>query len=101
MSCNFIAGFFLLAESQRSTVSRADSEGTPFVTYTTAISCKLFDHLIPADVRVFTRPGDPALFDNTIAWVIAKASFPSNKCVNLDAIICQPFRGDPNAPGYE
>ncbi|KAJ7897742.1 hypothetical protein B0H13DRAFT_1884579 [Mycena leptocephala] len=52
---------------------------------------------------VYSSSGDAPVPDNTIAFVVAKASTPTSKPIKLDALYLSAFRGDPNGHwnGYE
>ncbi|CDO69900.1 hypothetical protein BN946_scf184884.g59 [Trametes cinnabarina] len=99
-----IFGFFALAGGVRRSTPRASSSSSASVTfhcyYSTVIQCSSGSAL-PAELRVYSPPGQNPLPNNTIVFLTAKLHLRSALPVLMDAMHLYPFPGDVNDMDYE
>ncbi|KDQ23458.1 hypothetical protein PLEOSDRAFT_162504 [Pleurotus ostreatus PC15] len=100
MSTVTIFGFFGLANSKPSVSQSSGSSRSYHTHYSTVIQCSAGCSL-PADVRIYAPLTTPALPDNTVAFIVARAHFPPDEPAALDAYHIIPMPGDPNSDAYE
>lgn len=101
MSQLIVFGFFGLGAGRRvSTLKPGSSTKVYHVFYSTTVQRVSADPC-PAEIRIYSPYGDTILPDNTVAFVVAKAQFPVNEPVLLEASTLIPMPGDPSDEDYE
>ena len=104
MSSFNVFGFFALAQGKRiATYLPGATFPIHHVHYVTSLKSTSDDIATypSATLRVYSGSGDAPLPDNTIAFVVAKASAPTGKPIELDALYLSAFRGDPKDDQYD
>ncbi|KAJ6540399.1 hypothetical protein B0H19DRAFT_1175595 [Mycena capillaripes] len=103
MSSFNVFGFFALAQGKRvATYAPGATFPIHHNHYNTSMKSNSDDVVNPsATLRVYSGSGDAPLPDNTIAFVVSKASAQTGKPVELDALYLSAFPGDPNDDQYE
>ncbi|KAF8834996.1 hypothetical protein BDN67DRAFT_913797 [Paxillus ammoniavirescens] len=101
MSSITIFGFFRLAAGRRVASQKPGASTKSYhCFYTTALQCSS-GVALPAELRVYSPFNDTMLEDNTVAFVVAKAHFPRNESVLLEASHVVPLPGDPSSDEYD
>jgi hypothetical protein len=101
MSSFNAVGFFALADGRR-VATHTPGNNFPFhhCHYTTSLK-SLDNTNVSATLRVYSGAGDAPLANNSVVFVVAKASSQAGKPVELDAIVFTPMPGDINDDHYE
>lgn len=101
MSSLIFVGIFSLRNGHHVTTSFTKRSGEKATTchahYATAVVCRQ-PPLLPAEIRIYSRSGDPLLPENTVAVVVAKGYVPAGDVAGdllLDALYIAPFPGNP------
>ncbi|KAI1781810.1 hypothetical protein LXA43DRAFT_1054572 [Ganoderma leucocontextum] len=111
----FTFGFFALGGGNRRPVQKPVSPSkklhppapassppsTWFNFYSTTIQCSDNTSAPPAEIRIYSPPGDIPHPDNTIAFIVAKVHTPDTGPILLDAICMYPIPGNPLSADYE
>lgn len=104
MSSSIVVGFLALAGGERvRTVKAGSTTAIYHCVYNTTIQTTS-GVLFPASLRVYSPYKDVALPDNTVAFVIAKASIPASvpgETILLEAVRAVAVPGDPADDDYE
>ncbi|KAM5542575.1 hypothetical protein V8D89_003670 [Ganoderma adspersum] len=109
----FTFGFFAIANGVRQPVVKpvsptkkasstpSASSSTWYNFYSTTIQYSDAAAALPAQIRVYSPPGDLPLAEDTIAFMVAKVHIPDKGLILLDAICMHPLPGNPQSSDYE
>ncbi|KAH7904539.1 hypothetical protein BJ138DRAFT_1019010 [Hygrophoropsis aurantiaca] len=101
MSSLTLFGFLCLAAGRRLQTTKPGSPSKTYhAFYATALQ-SASGSSVSAEIRVYSPFNDTILPDNTVAFVVAKAFFPNNDTVLLDASHVIPMPGDPSSDDYD
>ncbi|KAH7919836.1 hypothetical protein BV22DRAFT_996804, partial [Leucogyrophana mollusca] len=94
-------GFLCLAAGRRLNTTKPGAPSKTYhAFYATALQCSSGSS-VPAEIRVYSPFNDIVHPDNTVAFVVAKAYFPNNDTVLLDASHVIAMPGNPASEDYE
>jgi hypothetical protein len=104
MSTCLIIGFLGVANGRREQTMKINRGGREMrvfhMRYDTSI--QILEGVVrPADLRVYSPINDAPLMDNTVGFVVAKACFPNDTIILLDAFYMNKVPGNPNKDSYE
>ena len=111
MSSCHVNGFFTVAKGNHArmnkpfrnptTTSTAGSPGTWYTYYDTTVTC-ITQVFLPAQIRVYSPPGEPIFPDETVTFLIGKLSLQAGASRALiDATHIRAIPGDPSDATYE